>query len=328
MNPEMDYWQAFGLEAPAEGVQETDPAELSDAAAGENEPEVAETDEDVEGVEMQDDDTQADEDIDDGAEAASTETEPNAETQPQSKEERARQAAARRKREQDAAVKTAVDAALAAERAANDQRIRELLQGMGLKDPNNGNKPVETMDDFRQYQAAQAMRQAEADLKKGKLTPETLQQIVSQMPEVQQVQQMHQQAQREKQIAEQQRVQQQVASDIAEIAKLDPTITDLEALIKSENGQKIYELYKQGNSLVDAYKVANLDKLMQRAAAAASAQKAASDKSRQHLKITQARGQGAIDVPESQMAMYRQLMPGATPAEIRKHYGAYMRRVK
>lgn len=328
MNPEMDYWRAFGLEAPAEGEQETEPAELSDAAAGANEPEVAEPDEDVEGVEMQDDETQDDEDIDAGEETASTETEPTTESQPQSKEERARQAAARRKREQDAAVQSAVDAALAAERAANDQKIRELLQGMGLKDPNNGNKAVETLDDFRQYQAAQSMKQAEADLKKGKLTPETLQQIVSQMPAVQQIQQLQQQAEREKQIAEQQRVQQQVASDIAEIAKLDPTITDLKSLLESENGQKIYELTKKGNSLVDSYKLANLDKLTQRAASAARAQRANSEQSRQHLKSTQTRGQGAVEVPESQMAMYRQLMPGATPAEIRKHYGAYMKRVK
>lgn len=317
---EIDVWALYGLENPDKGVEVTDAAEPSEVPEGVNESESALPTDDVEDIEEQEYDAEAG---DEPADASETQN-----PEPQSKEERAKQAAARRKREQDEAIKAAVDAAVATERAANEQRIKDLIAGMGLKDPNNGNKAIETVEEYTAFQQAQALKNAEAELKRGKLTPEMLQQIVSQMPEMQQARQVLQQAEREKQTAQQQRVQQQVNAEIAEITKLDPTITSLETLLKSENGQKIYELTKKGNSLLDSYKLANLDKLTQRAASAARAQTAASNQSRQHLKPTQARGQGSIEVPAAQAAMFRKLIPGISDAEIRKSYEGYLKDIK
>lgn len=317
-----DVWALYGLEKPDEGAEETEPAEPSEQPEGANESDFAELTDDVEDIEM-DDDAEAEAD----AESEEPETEPDPKPE-MSKEERARQAAARRKREQDDAIKAAVDAAVAAERATNDKKLRDLIAGMNLKDPNNGNKTIETVEEYTAFQQQQALKNAEAELKRGKLTPELLQQIVAMTPELQQTRQLLQQAEREKQAAEQQRAQQQVAADIAEISKLDPTITDLDSLLKSENGQKIYELTRKGNSLVDSYKLANLDKLTQRASAAARAQKQVSDQSRQHLKPTQSRGQGSVEVPAAQAAMYRKLIPGITDAEIRRSYKEYLKDIK
>lgn len=320
---EIDYWKALGVENPDAGDKETEPAEPSELSGGENDADPAELHDDVEDI-AQDDDA-------DTAESEELEDDPATESEEkavQTRQERAKQAAARRKREQDAAIQAAVDAALQRERAESDRKIKDLLKGMGLKDPNNGNKLIETMEEYQSYQSQQALKNAEAELKRGKLTPETLQQVVGQMPELQQARQVLAQAEAEKAAAQQQRVQQQVAADIAEIAKLDPTITDLETLLRSENGQQVYELTKKGVDLVTAYKVANVDKLTQRAASAARAQKANSEQSRQHLKPTTTRGQGGVEVPGDIAKLYREMNPGMSDADIRKSYGAYLKRVK
>lgn len=320
---ERDVWELYGLKNPDAGDKETEPAEPSELPTGENDADPAELHDDVEDI-AQDDDAD---------EAESEELEDDPATEPeekavQTRQERAKQAAARRKREQDAAIQAAVDAALQRERAESDRKIKDLLKGMGLKDPNNGNKLIETMEEYQSYQSQQALKNAEAELKRGKLTPETLKQVVGQMPELQQARQVLARAEAEKAAAERQRVQQQVAADIAEITKLDPTITDLESLLRSEGGTEIYALAKKDVDLATAYKVVNIDKLTQRAASAARAQKANSEQSRQHLKPTTTRGQGGIEVPADQVAMYRRLIPGITDAQIRESYKEYLKDLK
>lgn len=320
---EIDYWKALSVENPDAGEKETEPAGPSELPAGGNDADPAKLHDDVEDI-AQDDDANT---------AKSEEPEDNPETEPeekavQSKHERAKQAAARRKREQDAAIQAAVDAALQRERAESDRKIKDLLKGMGLKDPNNGNKLIETIEEYQSYQSQQALKNAEAELKRGKLTPETLQQVVGQMPELQQARQVLARAEAEKAAAERQRVQQQVAADIAEITKLDPTITDLESLLRSEGGTEIYALAKKDVDLATAYKVVNIDKLTQRAASAARAQKANSEQSRQHLKPTTTRGQGGVEVPGDIAKLYREMNPGMSDADIRKSYEAYLKRVK
>lgn len=320
---EIDYWKALSVENPDAGEKETEPAGPSELPAGGNDADPAKLHDDVEDI-AQDDDANT---------AKSEEPEDNPETEPeekavQSRHERAKQAAARRKREQDAAIQAAVDAALQRERAESDRKIKDLLKGMGLKDPNNGNKLIETIEEYQSYQSQQALKNAEAELKRGKLTPETLQQVVGQMPELQQARQVLARAEAEKAAAERQRVQQQVAADIAEITKLDHTITDLESLLRSEGGTEIYALAKKDVDLATAYKVVNIDKLTQRAASAARAQKANSEQSRQHLKPTTTRGQGGVEVPGDIAKLYREMNPGMSDADIRKSYGAYLKRVK
>lgn len=316
MGAEINYWEALGLEEPA-GGNETEPAKPSEQPGGGNETEIAEPSEDMEDIEPEQEP--------DGEEPATNTEEEEEPDQPQSKQERARQAAARRQREKDAAIQAAVDEALQQERSSREQEMAEFFAAAGLRDPNRENKPITNMEEFRQYQQTFAMKQAEAELRKGKLTPETLQQIVEQTPVMQQAQQIIQQAEREKQQAAQARIQAQINAEIAEIGKLDPTIKSMQDLLASENGQKVYEYTKLGNSLVDAYWLANREKLVNKAATAATAQQSARTQSTAHLKATTSRGQGGVDVPAAEMALYRQMMPNATDAEIRRHYNSYIK---
>lgn len=323
LNGEIDYWAALGLENPDAGEEETEAAEPSEQPEGENETEVAELYDDGESIEDQEEDVEADE-VEDG-----TEPDDKAETKPeQSKAERAKQAAARRAREQEATINAAVQAALQKERAEQEAKWTDFFKRAGMRDPNRENQPITNLEEYNAYRANFDMKQAEQDLKRGKLTAETLQQVVAQMPQMQHIQQLQQQAEREKQEAQQQAQQQRVAAEIAEISRLDPTITSLQDLMKAENGRKVYEYVKTGLNLVDAYKLANMDKLTEKAAAAARAQRTSSEQSKQHLKSTTARGQGSADVPRAELEMYRSIMPGASEAEIRKHYNKYLKAAK
>lgn len=313
MSAEIDYYELFGLTADA-GEEETEIAEPLEQPEGEKEVELADPPEDMEDVE-EPEETPADED----------DNEPD---QPQSREERAKNAAARRKREQDAAIQAAVDAALQAERADQAQKLKDFFASAGMRDPNRDNAPITSLEEYQQYQQATALKKAEADLRRGKLTPETIQQIVAQTPAMQQAQQIIQRAEQEKQQAQRQSAQARVDAEIAEINKMDPTISSLQDLLASENGQRVYELVKRPPTLVEAFQLANFDQLTSKAAAAGQAKKSASEASKSHLRSTTARGHGSVDVPPGELATYRQLMPSATDAEIRKHYNNYLKSLK
>ena len=83
---------------------------------------------------------------------------------------------------------------------------------------------------------------------------------------------------------------------------------------------QFYELVKRGNTLIDAYKLANFDTLTRSAAQATRQAAINSVQSKRHMSQTTARGAGAVAVPGDVKEMYRALNPGATDAEIQAHY--------
>lgn len=111
---------------------------------------------------------------------------------------------------------------------------------------------------------------------------------------------------------------------VTEIGKLDDRIKSFEDLPKMDN----YELFddmvrNRGYRMVDAYKLANMDRLQEKRAAAASQEVRNSINSRSHLKQTGGdTGGNAVVVPAEVMAAYRAIIPNATDAEIRKHWAA------
>lgn len=316
ISDEINYWDALGLEEPT-SEQTPETADPEEQPTGANEPDPARLDDEEKDPEE--------------TEPEETEPEPEQSTEPkpeQSKSERAKQAAARRQREQDAAIQAAVNAALARQKEENDRKIKTLLEGLNLKDPDNGNASIDTLEAYQDFHRRQAAKKAELDLKRGKLTPETLQNLVAQMPEIQQARQVIQQAEQEKAAAQQQQQQARINAEIAEINKIDPTISTLQDLMAAESGQEVYKYVKTGLNLVEAYKLANIDKLTGKAAAAAKAQRQNSEQSKAHLQSTSSRGAGAQEVPRDVMEMYRLVTPDMTDAEIRKNYNRYLKSIR
>lgn len=239
-----------------------------------------------------------------------------------SKAERARQAAARRKAEQDAAVQ----AALQQQKAQHDAQMQQLIAGLNLTNPDTG-KPVTTMEEYTAMQKAQQARQLQKNLREGKLLPEDLQAMIRT-----EIAEAKPQPQQPRANASDGDFQQKVAQELAEIGKLDSSVKSLEDILAMETAPAFREAVNRGATFLDAFKLANFDRLQQasRSESASRARQAAlnSQRSKEHLTTSSQKGQGNVAVPKETMEMYRMLMPGKSDDEITAHYNKTLRSMK
>ena len=248
-------------------------------------------------------------------------------TEDADKGERARNAAARRKAELDAAV----SAARAEEQRKADEKLTAFIAGTGMTDPQTGER-IATVEGYEKFKAAFDTEQLSKNLREGKLTPEDFNRVLSATPAMQQVQAVitraeapQAAAEAEKQAAEREKLLERVREDLKEIEKLDPTIKTVEDILKTDTAVQFQEYGARGNPFYDAYYLANRESLTQKAQAAAKQQAMNRTQSKEHLKATDSRGNGAAAVPSAELGMYRLFNPSASEAEIQKHFNNYLK---
>lgn len=318
---DIDYGALFGIGA--EGAEGTEPAEPSaeTTAQGANEQEPAEP----AAVEEPEDTTTG------GAEGAAQGTGGNSpegqdgEQKQQTPEQNAQFAAARRKAEaeRDAAIAKAKEDA----KAEAQRTIDEAFRNSGLTNPYT-KKPITSKAEYDEYRARFEAEKKARILKKSGMSDEEFQQFVQGLPEVKQAKEDQAAAETAARQAREQQAKLKVEEQLKEITALDPTIQDLKDLAKMETYPKFYELVKRGNTLTDAFKLANYDALTGRAAAASRQAAINSAQGKQHLSPTTQRGAGAVSVPADIKAEYLAFNPDATDAEIQQHYNRYMKNHK
>ena len=252
-------------------------------------------------------------------------------SQQQTMEQRAKAAESRRQAQQ----RKAVEEAVARERAAEEQRWKEFFATAGLKSPVDG-KPITTREEYEAYQKTMEERRIRQNLQKGQLLPEDIESIVRRAI-AQQAQETakenNQESAPERAAAEGRTVtQEQVDAELEEIRQLDPAMTDLKAILESETGEAFREAVARGASFIEAFKLANFDRLRQMTTAetAKRAEQAALNKARSkdHLQTSRSSGKGSVSVPAEVKEMYRYLMPNKTDAEIQEHYNRTLRDLK
>ncbi len=318
---DIDYGALFGIDA--EGAEVTEPAEPSGdtTAQGANEQEPAEP----AAVEEQIEETNAEGAEDGGQSTGGDSPEGQADGQKQTPEQNAKFAAARRKAEaeRDAAIaKARQDAQAEAQRT-----IDEAFRTSGLTNPYT-KKPITSKAEYDEYRARlEADRKARL-LKKSGMSDEEFQQFVQGLPEVKQAKEAQAAAETAARQAREQQAKLKVEEQLKEISALDPTIQELKDLAKMETYPKFYELVKRGNTLTDAFKLANYEALTGRAAAASRQAAINSAQGKQHLSPTTQRGAGAVSVPADVKAEYLAFNPDATDAEIQQHYNRYVKNHK
>lgn len=318
---DIDYGALFGIDA--EAAEVTEPAEPSGdtTAQGANEQEPAEP----AAVEEQIEETNAERAEDGGRSTGGDSPESQADGQKQTPEQNAKFAAARRKAEaeRDAAIaKARQDAQAEAQRT-----IDEAFRSSGLTNPYT-KKPITSKAEYDEYRARlEADRKARL-LKKSGMSDEEFQQFVQGLPEVKQAKEAQAAAETAARQAREQQAKLKVEEQLKEISALDPSIQELKDLAKMETYPKFYELVKRGNTLTDAFKLANYDALTGRAAAASRQAAINSAQGKQHLSPTTQRGAGAVSVPADIKAEYLAFNPDATDAEIQQHYNRYMKNHK
>lgn len=122
------------------------------------------------------------------------------------------------------------------------------------------------------------------------------------------------------------RVNRMVESQMREINALNPSIRSIGDIMQMETAEEFREYVGRGLSFVEAYKLANFENI--RAEDQMRSKRDAFNlmRSKGHLQPTVSRGAGAVNVPEEEMEMYKELNPGMSEAEILKHYNAYKKR--
>lgn len=316
---EIDYYRVLGLEAPAEAPVQTDeaPATEPEPAGGENEQDIAEPAPDAD-PEQPTEKAGAAPAIEGGEEPDTT---PEQLEQLQ-KAERARQAASRRAREREQAVQAAKD--------EQRQAFNELLAKAGIMNRLGGDaKKIETIEDLEQYITQRDGKKLEQDLAAGRLTPEAIEQIVAKNPTLQKMQAVINQTEQNAQAAADARDRARIADELKEISRLDPEIRALEDILQMDTAEEFQRLVREkGMSFLDAYKLANFERLGEKRAAAAKQSAVNLANSKNHLSASQSRGSGGVEVPADVMREYRMLMPSATEAQIRAAYGKYLKDTK
>ena len=306
---EKDYCELFGVEP--EGAQEQEPAEPAngeepiDAGAQEQEP-AEPAAEEPENPEPEEE----------------PEEEPEDEKQ-QTPQERARYAAIRRKAEaeRDAAIKKAREEA---QKQAQEQ-IESAFSSAGLVNPYT-KQPIRSKADFDEYKAKLDEDRKNRILKRTGMSEEEFARYVDSMPEVKAAKERAAAAEAAERKVKEEQAQARIAEQMKTISELDPSIQKLEDLTKMENYQEFYNLVKRGNSLADAFKLVNYDKITKRIAAAAAQADRNAAAGKAHLTRTSPRGKGSVSVPPEVRAEYKAFMPDATDAEIAAHYNKYLKK--
>lgn len=216
---------------------------------------------------------------------------------PQSAEENARQAAGRRIREREAAA-----------RAAARAEMSETLRRLGITNPDTG-EVVDSIEKLEAYEKGLS----QARIASGRPTEEDIRRVVREETSGQ----PQAQAQRAPTEAD-------YAAEVAEISRLDPSITSLGDILRSEAGPKFRDYVAKGLNFVDAYTLAARDKLAQRQTEAARVKAAG----KEHLSATQSvhAGEGDAPVPADELEIFRAMMPDVSDTEFRKYWNKNRRR--
>ncbi len=300
---EIDYGALFGIDAGGNEQEAAEPAQDETTQA--------------QGAEAQE-----------AAEPAGEETQepaPGQESAEGGKERRERQtpeqnaafAAARRKAEaeRDAAVEKArTDAREEARRT-----IDEAFRNSGLVNPYT-KQPITSKAEYDAYRQRYDAERKASLLKKSGMSDAEFSAFIDGLPEVQQAKAAQRAAEQARRAAMETQAKLRTEEELKEIGKLDPNIRELKDLTAMETYPRFLELVRRGNTLLDAYRLANLDALTSGAAAATRQAAINAVQSKRHMGQTKERGTGALRVPEDVRAMYRALNPGATDAEIQAHY--------
>ena len=240
-------------------------------------------------------------------------------------EQRRENAARRRQEEQRIAIDRAVQEAIRQEREKNTAEMQDFFAKAGLKNTVTG-KPITNMEEFRAWNEQFSRAKLERELKEGKLTPEGLETAIGSHPAIRQAQQLAADRQAQEQAQKNDEIKARIDAEVAEIHKLDASINSLEDLLRAPYGQELYAMTQRGYSIKDAHFLLNHERLEQAKLEAARQQAMAGARNKDHLTGTGTpRGGGAISVPSSDLAMFRQFNPGASDAQIQEYYNKYMK---
>lgn len=231
--------------------------------------------------------------------------------------ERAEQARLRRERER----KQAIDAAVAAERRANEERLKNIFAGLGLTDRYHDNRPITNQKEYEEWLDANNAAGLNRRLQNGQLTPKDIQDIVEASPTIQQTRAVMERQEQERERQNRAAYERMVSDELAEISRIDPSVRTLEDALKLPTGKEFSRLVQEnGLTFSEAFRLANEDRLEQIRNRTAREQAARAQASTAHLQSVAAGSRGGVRVPSETMELYHVLHPDWSNDRIREDY--------
>ena len=200
-----------------------------------------------------------------------------------------------------------------AQKAIDDDFARRFS---GYTNPETG-QPIRSQADYLAALDAQDRMKARAQLQQQGVDPSILDNAISNAiannPAIRQAEAVMQQAKQEHTFGE-------IGADVAMLHQLDPSINTV-----FDVPPDVVNIVLQSNGnirLVDAYKIANYGKVSQTQQAAIKQQAINQAKGKQHLSPVNgvSTPDEGVEIPESELAIWKEAFPDASKAELRKKY--------
>ncbi len=242
-------------------------------------------------------------------------------TAEQTAEDNARYAAARRKAERNAR------AEIERIRAEEAKRADELIAGLGFTHPETGARVTNRAEYEAMQNAVRLQRDRELARRAGMSDAEWAAHVEA-SPVVQAAKEQQRRAAAEQQAARVEKLRGQLREEMAEITRLDPNLKTMEDLRADGKWSEMESRLGRGYGLLDAYRLAHMDDIAERRAAAARQSAMNSAAQKQHMQTTEQQGNGGVTIPATVRNMYRALNPKASDAEIERHYAKYLKTQK
>ena len=118
----------------------------------------------------------------------------------------------------------------------------------------------------------------------------------------------------------------EMARQLAAIRELDPKMESLADILKLESAEKFRSYVRMGLDWKDAFLLAERERLLAEAEARGSLRSQKAGKA--HLQASTSRGGGSVSVPAPELRLYRELLPGLSEAEYRRHFNEERKRAR
>lgn len=205
-------------------------------------------------------------------------------------------------------------------RARAAKQLDESIAALNLTNPYT-KEPIRNKADYDTYRAKVEEDRRTKILKKAGISEEEFAKLAAEQPEIKAQLDEAQEAKRQAAAAT-------MSEQMRQIHELDPEVNTVEDLAKMPNYADFYRLVKVNRlSLVQAYKLVNMERLSARTAAATKQAAMNAAQSKAHLEATKARGKGGdvTVVPNDVREYYRMINPKATEAEVKADYAKYLK---
>lgn len=241
----------------------------------------------------------------------------------QSEEDNRRFAALRRNRErQEELDKIRSDEKRAAQEKV-DRAYAEAFRGQ--TNPFTGT-PIASEADYNTYVASRRAQSEKERLVQLGLDPEVLNRIIDEHPTVAKAREAYEMLSAEKERVHHQQAKNALDVEVKRISAIDPDIRTVEDLANMPNAGVFHSLVERGNSLIDAFKLANFDRLKTMFGSAAKQSVRNNINSKSHLSTTDSRGSGGVEVPPETLQMYRRFFPNGKEEEFKNHYAGCLKK--